>query len=77
MVKPRVENETKEKKFKRIAASRTNRILNDLRLLGNCSNRSIYSYSKEEVDKIFSALHRELRRVRTRFSEVSMDFTLD
>lgn len=76
MVKPKVENETKEQKFKRIASSRTNKVLNDLRLLGNCSNRNVYSYSNEDVNKIFSALRKEIAGIKAMFDETGTEFSL-
>jgi hypothetical protein len=60
--------ETKEERFKRLATARTQRILNDLRLLGNCSNHSVYSYSKEDVARIFGAIDKELKRIKLLFS---------
>lgn len=66
MVKVRVENETPSQKFKRLASARTQRVLNDLRLLGNCSGRS-YEYSDDEVARIFSAIDKEVKRARARF----------
>ena len=67
MVKEKVENETKEQKFRRIASTRANRILDDLRLLGNCSNKSSYGYSEAEVNKIFSIIEKEVKRVKLMF----------
>jgi hypothetical protein len=67
MVKEKIENETKEQKFRRIATSRANRILDDLRLLGNCSNKSGYSYTEIDVNKIFSAIEKETKRVKLMF----------
>ncbi len=62
------DNETPEERFKRVAVARTNAILNKLRILGNCSNRQIYSYSEEDIEKIFSAINRQLREVRAKFN---------
>ena len=67
MVKERVENETKEQKFRRIASARANRILDDLRLLGNCSNKSVYNYSEAEINKIFSTIEKEMKRIKLMF----------
>jgi len=67
MVKEKIENETKEQKFRRIASARANRILDDLRLLGNCSNKSAYSYSENEVNKIFRTIEKEIKRVKLMF----------
>ncbi len=67
-MEPETKAETKEEKFKRIASLRTQRILNDIRLLGNCSNRSGYAYSEEEVSKIFEAIKEKLESTRQLFS---------
>lgn len=69
MVKPKVEHESKQEKFKRIASSRANRILEDVRLLGNCSNTSSYEYSEEDIRKIFNAIESELRKVKILFDK--------
>jgi hypothetical protein len=76
MVKPKVDGETKEEKFKRIAAARTLRILENLRLLGNCSNTGSYSYSKEDVNKIFSTIEKEVKRVKAMFDKPKVSFSL-
>ena len=60
-------NETPEERFKRIATLRTNAVLDKLRILGNLSNRQIYSYSEEDINKIFSAINKQLKEVRTKF----------
>ena len=67
MVKPKIESETKEERFKRIATLRTQRILDDIRLLGNCSNKSSYSYTHNDVLKIFNTLERELKITKEKF----------
>ena len=43
--------ETKEQRFKRIASKRTENVLEALRRLGNCSNRGIYGFSNEDINK--------------------------
>lgn len=60
--------ETRAQRFKRIAESRTNEIIKKLSLLGNCSNRSSYEYTEQEVSRIFSAIEKELRQARARFT---------
>jgi len=77
MVKIKVASETKNDKFRRIATARTLKILDDLRLLGNCANTSHYGYSEEEVVKIFSAIEKEMKRVKTLFNRPNTEFTLD
>jgi len=76
MVKPKVDGETKEDKFKRIATSRTQRILDDLRLLSNCANTGTYSYSQQDVNKIFSTIEKELKRVKGLFNKPKSEFSL-
>lgn len=59
--------ENRHERFKRIAAKRTNEILEKIRILGNCSNKSSYEYTEEEVNKIFSELDKQLRATKARF----------
>ena len=61
-------NETPEERFKRIATVRTNAVLDRIRILGNLSNRQMYSYSEEDINKIFSAINKQLREVRLKFN---------
>ena len=61
-------NETPEQRFKRIAEVRTNAVLDRLRILGNLSNRQMYSYSEEDIDKIFSAINKQMKEVRAKFN---------
>ena len=77
MVKPKFDGETKEEKFKRIATARTLRILEDLRLLSNCANTSVYSYTEEDSNKIFSTIEREVKRVKALFNKPKTEFSLD
>lgn len=61
-------NETKRDRFVRIAEARTNKILNMLKLLGNCSSTSNYEYTDEDVRKIFSAIEREVKNAKAKFN---------
>lgn len=73
--------ETKREKFVRLAEARTNKIIDMLQLLGNCSNSSAYDYTQQDVDKIFSAIEAEVKEAKKKFSKVeskkSSRFTLD
>jgi len=60
--------ETRKERFKRVATRRTNNILRQIQILGNCSNKSSYSYTDEDIKKIFSAIEGELRVVRAKFA---------
>jgi len=59
--------ENRHERFKRIAAKRTNEILEKIRILGNCSNKSSYEYTEEEVNKIFGEIDKQLRLTKMRF----------
>ena len=69
MVKVKIKDENKKDKFIRLAENRTQRILNDLRLLGNCSNTSVYGYEESQVTLIFRAIDEELKRIKTLFAK--------
>ncbi len=60
-------DETKRERFVRIAEARTNKILDMMRLLGNCSSKSNYDYTEEDVRQIFNALEKELRNTKSLF----------
>ena len=63
------EQETKREKFVRLAEARTNKIIDMIQLLGNCSNQSQYEYSQKDVSKIFNAIQAELDSAKKRFSK--------
>ncbi len=65
--------ETKNEKFVRIAEARTNKIIDMIRLLGNCSNKATYDYSKDDVRKIFTAIDNELKAAKAKFDSSSED----
>ncbi|MFH1584919.1 MAG: hypothetical protein ABIB12_02200, partial [Patescibacteria group bacterium] len=64
MKKEEHEGETPRERFKRLATLRTNAALKRLKVLGNCSNRSIYEYSKEDIDRIFSEVESYMKEVK-------------
>lgn len=41
--------ESKRERFVRLAEARTNKILDMMKLLGNCSSKSNYDYTDEDV----------------------------
>lgn len=57
----------KRDRFIRVAEKRTNRILNNIRLLGNTSNKSLYSYEDTDIDKVFSTIEQKLVETRAKF----------
>lgn len=67
MVKVRIENETPHEKFIRIVTPRTQRVLESLRILGNCANPQIYEYTQQEVDKIIKSIKSAIEEVKRKF----------
>lgn len=53
--------------FKRIATYRTNKIIDQIRTLSKCSNKNSYSYTEEDINKIFSRLEEELKEAKSAF----------
>jgi len=62
-----IRKEEKRERFKRLATLRTNSVLRRLKVLGNCSNRSTYEYSEEEINKIFLEIERKVRETKGKF----------
>lgn len=60
-------SETKRERFVRLAEARTNKILEMMRLLGNCSSKANYEYTDDDIKQIFSALEKELKNTKNRF----------
>lgn len=75
------EKETKRDKFVRLAEARTNKVIDMLQLLSNCSNSNVYDYTQQDVDKIFNAIDAEVKEAKKKFSKIeskkSPRFTLD
>lgn len=61
--------ESKREKFVRLAEARTNKIIDMIQLLGNCSNQSQYEYTQKDVNKIFNAIQTELDVARKRYNK--------
>lgn len=59
--------ENKRERFVRLAEARTNKIIDMIRLLGNCANKSNYDYTDADIQKIFSTIEKELKNTKTKF----------
>jgi hypothetical protein len=62
--------ESKHDRFVRLAEARTNKIIDTLQLLGNCSNTSAYEYTQAEVEEIFQAIEQEMREAKKKFTKI-------
>lgn len=57
----------KKDKFKELAEKRVTKLIKDMRLIGNLSNKRNYEYHTEDVKKIFSAIDKEIKLMKARF----------
>jgi hypothetical protein len=58
-------------RFVRLAEKRVTRLIKDIRLVGNLSNKSNYSYTQDDANKILKAIESELKTLRHRFENGS------
>ncbi|MFA4851789.1 MAG: hypothetical protein WC599_04660 [Bacteroidales bacterium] len=58
---------TRRERFEKVAAKRTQKILDFLDSLANCSNRSNYEYTDADVRKMFSAIKDKLKNTEAAF----------
>lgn len=63
--------ETNRERFVRIAEARTQKIIDMIELLGNCSNQYNYEYTQKDVEKMFSAIDSALKASKARFTTES------
>ena len=61
--------ESKRDRFVRLAENRTNKIIRMLQLLGNCSNTSLYEYTDEDVEKIFTAIENSVKESKRKYAK--------
>lgn len=62
-----MKSETSKDRFRRLAELRTNEVLKRLRILGNCSNRQMYEYTRADIEKIFSTIDKKVKETKIRF----------
>ncbi|MDG5499172.1 hypothetical protein [Marinobacter sp. BGYM27] len=60
-------SESKNQRFRRLAASRGNRLIREISLLGNLANKKNYSYTEEEVERLFVPIEKELSEIKKLF----------
>ncbi len=57
----------KQIKFRELAEKRMNNAIKNIQLIGNLSNTSAYSYTEDEVKKMFKTLKEEISIVEAKF----------
>lgn len=60
---------TNRERFVSLAENRTNAVLNNLRILSNCSNKTLYDFSQDEIEKIFKAIDDALIEAKSKFKD--------
>ena len=60
-------------KFVELAEKRVQKTIKSMRLIGNLSNKTNYSYEDEDLKKIFTTLRREMEMVKKKFETSSSD----
>jgi len=63
----------KRQRFLALAESRTQHVLEDLRLVANLANKRNYDYTDGEARQIFRAIEKEMEAARTKFADASRD----
>jgi hypothetical protein len=59
----------KRAKFVQLANQRVTRALDQIRLIGNLSNRAAYEFTEEDTKKIIKALQKAVDTAKARFAE--------
>jgi len=60
---------TRRTRFENVAAKRTQKILDYLDSLSNCSNKVNYEYSEEDVKKMFKAIRDKVNNCESAYSK--------
>ena len=63
-----IKEEIKYQIFVRLAERRVTRVIKDLRLIGNLSNKRIYSYKEDDIKMILSAIESATKNLKSRFA---------
>ena len=66
---PSGESESKDAKFRRLANARVNKTLAEIDKIGNLANKSTYSYTDEQIEKIFSVLAERVESTKAKFKK--------
>lgn len=57
----------RRQRFEKIASRRVQKVLDDINVLSNCSNRNNYEYSDTDVKKMMSAIRSQLKQLEMAF----------
>tara|TARA_R110002050_G_scaffold176775_1_gene309766 strand:+ start:26214 stop:26441 length:228 start_codon:yes stop_codon:yes gene_type:complete len=60
---------TRRLRFEKVAAKRTQKILDYLDSLSNCSNRVNYEYEEEDIKKMFKAIREKVSNAEAAYTK--------
>lgn len=63
-----MQKETKKERFDRITTARKEKILDTIRLLENCTNKSNYEYTTDDINNLFDTIESALRSAKSKFT---------
>lgn len=58
---------SKRERFLKVAEARTQAVIQRIKILNNCSNKNLYEYSQDEVDRIFKAIQDQINQAKANF----------
>ena len=59
-----IKENSRRKRFTKVAGNRVQKVINYLNLLQNCSNRRNYEYDEEDVNHMFEEISRVLKETK-------------
>ena len=65
------QRKSNRERFEKLAELRVNKVIDQLRLIGNLSDKRHYEYTEQEKKKIILAINNEFNKTKTRFEESS------
>lgn len=64
-----MEKNIRRERFKKVAARRVQRILQDIETLKNCSNKRNYEYSEDDVKRMMKVIKERIKSLESSFTE--------
>ena len=59
----------KRQRFEKVASNRVQKIIDFIRLLGNCANKNNYEYTDKDVELMFKEINRELKETKVLYDK--------
>jgi hypothetical protein len=59
----------KRERFEKVASKRVQKIIDFIKLLGNCSNKNNYEYTEKDVELMFREINRVLKETKVLYEK--------